>query len=44
VLAAPGGIGFTWPHESHLYFKRPKSTQLLLGPVSGRGPARFWQM
>jgi alkylation response protein AidB-like acyl-CoA dehydrogenase len=29
-----GGIGFTWEHEAHLYFKRAKSTQLLLGPVS----------
>jgi alkylation response protein AidB-like acyl-CoA dehydrogenase len=29
-----GGIGVTWEHEAHLYFKRAKSTQLLLGPVS----------
>jgi hypothetical protein len=29
-----GGIGFTWEHEAHLYFKRAKSTQLLLGRAS----------
>lgn len=26
-----GGIGFTWEHDAHLYFKRAKSTGLLLG-------------
>ena len=26
-----GGIGFTWEHDTHLYFKRAKSTKLLLG-------------
>ncbi len=26
-----GGIGFTWEHDAHLYFKRAKSTSLLLG-------------
>jgi alkylation response protein AidB-like acyl-CoA dehydrogenase len=26
-----GGIGFTWEHEAHLYFKRATSTRLLLG-------------
>jgi alkylation response protein AidB-like acyl-CoA dehydrogenase len=26
-----GGIGFTWEHDAHLYFKRAKSTQLFLG-------------
>jgi alkylation response protein AidB-like acyl-CoA dehydrogenase len=26
-----GGIGFTWEHDAHLYFKRAKSSQLLLG-------------
>ena len=35
MIQLHGGIGFTWEHESHLYFKRAKSTQLLLGPVSG---------
>jgi alkylation response protein AidB-like acyl-CoA dehydrogenase len=28
-----GGIGFTWEHEAHLYFKRAKSSALLLGSV-----------
>ena len=26
-----GGIGFTWEHHAHLYFKRAKSSELLLG-------------
>jgi alkylation response protein AidB-like acyl-CoA dehydrogenase len=26
-----GGIGFTWEHDAHLYFRRAKSSQLLLG-------------
>jgi len=26
-----GGIGFTWEHPAHLYLKRAKSTQLMLG-------------
>ncbi|GAA0622456.1 hypothetical protein GCM10009547_26700 [Sporichthya brevicatena] len=26
-----GGIGFTWEHPTHLYLKRAKSAQLLLG-------------
>lgn len=26
-----GGIGFTWEHAAHLYFKRAKSTELILG-------------
>ncbi|MFF8711430.1 acyl-CoA dehydrogenase family protein [Streptomyces sp. NPDC015184] len=28
-----GGIGFTWEHEAHLYFKRAAAAELLLGPV-----------
>ncbi|GAA2589720.1 acyl-CoA dehydrogenase family protein [Actinomadura fulvescens] len=27
-----GGIGFTWEHDAHLYFKRAKSSQEFLGP------------
>ncbi|XVV38318.1 acyl-CoA dehydrogenase family protein [Streptomyces sp. CA-100214] len=27
-----GGIGYTWEHDAHLYYKRAKSAQLLLGP------------
>jgi alkylation response protein AidB-like acyl-CoA dehydrogenase len=26
-----GGIGFTWEHPAHLYFKRAKSTEILFG-------------
>ncbi len=29
-----GGIGFTWEHDAHLYFKRAKSTELMLGDPS----------
>jgi alkylation response protein AidB-like acyl-CoA dehydrogenase len=28
-----GGIGFTWEHDAHLYFKRAKSSELFLGGV-----------
>ncbi|MDH6622850.1 alkylation response protein AidB-like acyl-CoA dehydrogenase [Streptomyces sp. LBL] len=31
-----GGIGFTWEHPAHLYFRRAKSSQLLFG-----GPAVY---
>jgi acyl-CoA dehydrogenase len=27
-----GGIGYTWEHDAHLYYKRAKSSELLLGP------------
>lgn len=27
-----GGIGYTWEHDAHLYYKRAKSTELLFGP------------
>ena len=26
-----GGIGFTWDHDTHLWFKRAKSSEVLLG-------------
>jgi len=26
-----GGIGFTWEHDAHLYFKRAKSSEVLFG-------------
>jgi alkylation response protein AidB-like acyl-CoA dehydrogenase len=26
-----GGIGFTWDHPAHLYFKRAKSSELIFG-------------
>lgn len=31
-----GGIGFTWEHDAHLYFKRAKTSKLLFG-----GPKRW---
>ncbi len=29
-----GGIGFTWEHDAHLYFKRSKSDELMFGTPS----------
>ena len=29
-----GGIGFTWEHDAHLYFKRAKASQLMFGDSS----------
>ena len=26
-----GGVGFTWEYEPHVYFKRARSTEILLG-------------
>jgi alkylation response protein AidB-like acyl-CoA dehydrogenase len=31
-----GGLGFTWEHPVHLYLKRAKASQVLLGPPTGR--------
>ena len=31
AIQVHGGIGFTWEHDAHLYFKRAKATKLLLG-------------
>ena len=28
------GIGFTWEHPAHLYFKRAKSSELLFGDAT----------
>ncbi|MBO8186556.1 acyl-CoA dehydrogenase family protein [Streptomyces spirodelae] len=28
-----GGVGFTWEHEAHLYFKRAAGDELLFGPA-----------
>ncbi|MCG5213896.1 acyl-CoA dehydrogenase family protein [Streptosporangium sp. KLBMP 9127] len=27
-----GGIGYTWEHDAHLYYKRAKADEVLLGP------------
>jgi alkylation response protein AidB-like acyl-CoA dehydrogenase len=29
-----GGMGYTWDHDAHLYLRRAKSSELLLGPPS----------
>jgi alkylation response protein AidB-like acyl-CoA dehydrogenase len=29
-----GGVGFTWEHDAHLYFKRAKTDQLLFGDAA----------
>ncbi len=29
-----GGMGFTWEHDAHLYFRRAKSSELLLGDAA----------
>jgi alkylation response protein AidB-like acyl-CoA dehydrogenase len=34
TIQVHGGIGFTWDHDAHLYFRRAKSTSLLLGSPS----------
>ena len=31
-LLLHGGIGYTWEHDAHLYYKRAKSNEVLLGP------------
>ncbi|EIV91945.1 acyl-CoA dehydrogenase family protein [Frankia sp. QA3] len=33
-----GGIGFTWEHAAHLYYRRAKASQLLFG-----GPAVYYE-
>ncbi|WP_375484993.1 acyl-CoA dehydrogenase family protein, partial [uncultured Mycobacterium sp.] len=37
TIQVHGGIGFTWEHPAHLYFRRAKSSEYLLGdPVKHR--------
>jgi hypothetical protein len=37
TIQVHGGIGFTWEHPAHLYFRRAKSSEYLLGsPVQHR--------
>ena len=31
-LLLHGGIGYTWEHDAHLYYKRAKADEVLLGP------------
>jgi len=41
-----GGIGFTWEHPAHLYFRRAKSGEMLLGTPTyhRRRFADLWQL
>jgi alkylation response protein AidB-like acyl-CoA dehydrogenase len=34
AIQVHGGIGFTWDHDIHLYFKRAKSSEVLLGDAT----------
>ncbi|MCA9680270.1 MAG: hypothetical protein KC464_34900, partial [Myxococcales bacterium] len=37
TIQVHGGIGFTWEHDAHLYFKRARASRALLGaPASQR--------
>jgi hypothetical protein len=36
-IAIHGGVGATWEHDAHLYFRRAQLTRLLLGGQSGAG-------
>jgi len=31
MIQLHGGIGFTWEHDAHLFFKRARSIQTMLG-------------
>jgi alkylation response protein AidB-like acyl-CoA dehydrogenase len=33
-IATLDGIGFTWEHDAHPYFKRAKSSELFLGDAA----------
>lgn len=37
TIQVHGGIGFTWEHDAHLYYRRAWSSQQLFG-----GPERHW--
>lgn len=41
-----GGLGFTWEHPAHLYFRRAKSSEVLLGTPTyhRRRFACLWQL
>lgn len=38
TIQVHGGIGFTWEHQAHLYFRRAKATQLMFG-----GPGSYYE-
>jgi alkylation response protein AidB-like acyl-CoA dehydrogenase len=37
LVQVHGGIGFTWEHDAHLYWRRAQLSRLLLGGVAGAG-------
>jgi 3-oxochol-4-en-24-oyl-CoA dehydrogenase len=37
-----GGIGYTWEHDAHLYYRRAKSIRALLGTAIAWSPERTW--
>lgn len=39
TIQVHGGIGYTWDHDAHLYFKRAKSAELILGTPSSHEEA-----
>jgi alkylation response protein AidB-like acyl-CoA dehydrogenase len=39
MIQLHGGIGFTWEHDAHLYYKRARSTPQLFG-----GPELTWSL
>jgi alkylation response protein AidB-like acyl-CoA dehydrogenase len=36
TIQVHGGIGFTWEHDAHLYYRRARSTQQLFGSAAER--------
>jgi alkylation response protein AidB-like acyl-CoA dehydrogenase len=34
TIETHGGIGFTWEHDAHLYYRRAKTSQVLLGDAN----------
>ncbi|MCU1688398.1 MAG: acyl-CoA dehydrogenase domain protein [Jatrophihabitantaceae bacterium] len=36
MIQLHGGIGFTWEHDAHLFYKHAKTAQLLLGTPGQR--------
>jgi len=34
AIQVHGGIGFTWEHDMHLYFKRAKASEVTLGDAT----------
>ena len=39
TIQVHGGLGFTWEHDAHLYYRRSRSSEQMLG-----NPQRHWQV